>query len=150
MDGGEKVKYEVDAEYLHYAGLFSEDGDGEEWVRCQKSIKWAHIFVQTQRKRPSCVSVCVTGVISDKPFFATKCYNKLRLVMLINQTFCCWTLNYLLAVSVTKPLVPHKRSLLVLGVDLCCFVKIGSIYVMNFFHDITIVLNEGLLRFRKH
>jgi len=32
MDGGEKVKYEADAECLHYTGLFSEDGAGEEWV----------------------------------------------------------------------------------------------------------------------
>jgi hypothetical protein len=32
MDGGKKVKYEADAERLHCAGLFSEDGDDEEWV----------------------------------------------------------------------------------------------------------------------
>jgi len=41
MDGGKKVKYEyeADAECLHWAGLFSEDRDGEERVRCQKMCK---------------------------------------------------------------------------------------------------------------
>jgi hypothetical protein len=39
MDGGKKVKYEADAECLHCAGLFAEDCDGEEWVRCQKMSK---------------------------------------------------------------------------------------------------------------
>jgi hypothetical protein len=39
MDGGKKVKCEADAEYLHCAGLFSEDRHGEEWVPCQKMSK---------------------------------------------------------------------------------------------------------------
>jgi len=33
----------------------------------KKCLKWAHIFVHTKRKRPSCA--CVTGVISDRLFF---------------------------------------------------------------------------------
>jgi hypothetical protein len=39
MDGGKKVKFEADAEYLQCAGLFSEDRYDEEWVRCQKMSK---------------------------------------------------------------------------------------------------------------
>jgi len=39
---GTESEDEADAECLYCAGLFSENHSGEEWVRCQKCLKWAH------------------------------------------------------------------------------------------------------------
>jgi hypothetical protein len=42
MDRGKGSEDEADAERLYCAGLFYEDHDGEEWVRCQNCLKWTH------------------------------------------------------------------------------------------------------------
>jgi hypothetical protein len=42
---------EADAKYLHCAGLFSEDHDGEEWVRSQQLFKGAtHYLCELSEK----------------------------------------------------------------------------------------------------
>jgi hypothetical protein len=41
-DWGEVTDDDVDAEYLYYAGLFSDDHEGQDWIRCITCSKWAH------------------------------------------------------------------------------------------------------------
>jgi len=48
---GKESKDAADAECLYCAGLFSEDHDGEELVRCQKCPKWAHTVCANYRER---------------------------------------------------------------------------------------------------
>jgi len=48
---GKESKDEAYAECLHCAGLFSEDHDGEELVRCQKYPKWARTVCANYRER---------------------------------------------------------------------------------------------------
>jgi hypothetical protein len=68
VDGGMKVKDEADVIRLYCAGLFFEDHDGEEWVQCQKCLKWGHTLCER-------AFVCLTSVRNDVNFFfvAAKC-----------------------------------------------------------------------------
>jgi hypothetical protein len=49
---------EADAECLYCAGFFSEDHDGEEWVRCRKCLKWAHTVCANYPKRAFVCDKC--------------------------------------------------------------------------------------------
>jgi hypothetical protein len=49
---GNESEAEGGADCLYCAGLFSEDSDSVERVRCQKCLKRAHTFIANYRKRP--------------------------------------------------------------------------------------------------
>jgi hypothetical protein len=55
---GRESEDEADAECLYCAGFFSEDHDGEEWVRCQKCLKWAHTVCANYPKRAFVCDKC--------------------------------------------------------------------------------------------
>lgn len=42
---------EQDAECIFCAGLFSDDHEGEDWIRCSKCFKWAHTLCANVGKR---------------------------------------------------------------------------------------------------
>jgi len=54
--GGEGNEDAAEAKGQDGAGLFCEDQDGEQWVRCQGCLKWAHTVWANHRKR---AFVCV-------------------------------------------------------------------------------------------
>jgi hypothetical protein len=58
MDRGKQSEDEADVDCWHCAGLFYEDHDGEEWVRCQNILKWVNTVCGNTRKG----SLCVAGV----------------------------------------------------------------------------------------
>lgn len=41
-DSDEDLSEDEDAECLFCAGRFSEDNEGEDWIRCCKCFKWSH------------------------------------------------------------------------------------------------------------
>jgi hypothetical protein len=43
-DDSTEVDDEQDADCLYCTGHFSEDHNGEDWMRCQKCFSWAHIL----------------------------------------------------------------------------------------------------------
>ena len=80
---------EVDVESPYYVGVFSEDHDGEECVRCQNVQSGRTLFVRTIQNRP----LYVTRVRNNRQLFivASKCYEKLHFVTLINVTSYLWS-----------------------------------------------------------
>jgi hypothetical protein len=58
---GTESEDEVVVECLYYTGLFSEDHGDDEWIPCQKCLKWRTLFVQTIRQE----HLCVKGARND-------------------------------------------------------------------------------------
>lgn len=86
---GKESEDEVDAKCPYSVGVFSEDHDGEEFVRCQ-NVQCGHtLFMRPIPNRP----LYVTRVRYDRHQFivATKGYEKLYFVILINITSCLWS-----------------------------------------------------------
>ena len=81
------------------------------------------LFVRIIRKCP----LCVAGVRNDRRFLivAAKCYEKLHFVILINKSPVFGPPKLFSCSKFEEHLVPHNRSHLILGVDLCCFVNLG-------------------------
>jgi len=80
---------EVDAKCPYSVGVFSKDHDGEEFVRCQ-SVQCRHtLFVRPIPNKP----LYVKRVRYDRQLFivASKGYEKLHFVILINITSCLWS-----------------------------------------------------------
>jgi hypothetical protein len=58
---GKESEAEGDAG-LYCAGLFCEDSDCVERVRCQKCLKWAHFFLRTIGKGPLTLSLLMSYI----------------------------------------------------------------------------------------
>jgi len=67
----------ADAEWLYGAGLFSEEHDDEDWVRCQKCLKLASTGG----------ALSATVATNDRHLFivAAKHYESLCVVILVNK-----------------------------------------------------------------